>query len=336
MTTKEKYLENKVYTTSMGAESIEALLLRKGIDGVSVEDPMDARDIIESKDTLKWDYLDESIKSDATLKSPEVVVIFYTIDDSEGNALLSEIKTEIMKLKADEQYGAYGKDADFGRLYLESNPLKSDWENSWKETFVPFRASNQFVVRPPWEEYKGDGRVIVIDPGMVFGIGTHETTSMCIEALESLVNSESTVLDAGTGTGILAIASAMLGAKTIAAIEFDHDAVVSAASNIKENSVSKRVDLIEGDLLKLDELKAAGQFNYGENSFDIIVANLVSGLLKKILPVLTKLLKPEGHIILSGLLATELDDMFYEVGINGFKNIQPEVKGEWLSICADL
>ena len=319
----------------MGAESVEALLLRKGINGVSIDDPTDARDILDSKESLKWDYVDASIERDAKMESPEVILCFYTKDDPEGNALLREIKTDIMKLKADEQYGLYGKDADFGRLFLDTNPLKSDWEESWKETFVPFKVSSQFVVRPPWEEYDGEEHVIVIDPGMVFGIGTHETTSMCVQALEKVVTPECTVLDAGTGTGILAIVAVMLGAKKVAAIEFDHDAVVSAAANLKENGAADKVDLIEGDLLKLDELRAAGEFNYDVSSFDIIAANLVSGLLKKILPVLSKLLKPGGRIILSGLLATELDDMFYEVGSNGFKNIQPEVKGEWLCICAD-
>ena len=347
---KKNYIETKVYTTSMGAESVEALLLRHGISGVSIADPSDARDILNAKEILKWDYVDSSIEEDAKKKSGEVVLSFYTVDDAEGMGILSEFNIEIMKLKSDEQYGEYGKNADFGRLYVVSTPLISDWENSWKDSFVTFHASSSFVVRPPWEEYTGDYKSIVINPGMVFGIGTHETTSMCIAALEKEiearqedplsaktdVNENLSVLDVGTGTGILAIVAAMLGANPIVAMEYDSEAVVSAASNLEANGVADKIDLIEGNILKLDEMKADGKFNYGEHSFDVIVANLVSGLIKAILPELAKLIKPGGRLILSGLLASETDEMFYEVGLSGFKNIETEIKGEWLSICADL
>jgi ribosomal protein L11 methyltransferase len=327
-----KYTETRVYTTTAGVEPVTALLMRKGIDGVSVEDSGDLRSVIEAKDWLGWDYIDERLIGEANDGPVEVVLTFYTDDSGDGASLRTEIKTELMMLKADEQYGEYGANADFGRLYAESEALSDEWKDKWKEGFKAFRASDRVVVRPAWdpgerlEKREGD-IVIAIDPGMAFGTGTHETTAMCLDQLERCVRFGASVLDIGTGSGILAIAAVMLGASRVTAVEYDADAAASASSNIATNGVSDSVDLVEGDIRELAETIGA---------HDVVVANVTSGLIDRIAGSLPALVARGGKLVVSGLLVSDEKRVRDALKGAGFAVNSPETRGEWLTICADF
>jgi len=179
-----------------------------------------------------------------------------------------------------------------------------DWGEQWKKYFKPIRVSNNIVIKPTWERYSPAGRDIVIDidPGMAFGTGQHASTTMCIMVLEDILlkNSERgeyDILDVGTGTGILAICAAKLGAHTVTGIDIDPKAVEIAGKNIVINGVKDRVEIINRDIALCS------------GSFDLIVANLISGALIKLHSHLISLTKPGGYIIASGITKQDAKDV---------------------------
>jgi ribosomal protein L11 methyltransferase len=316
-------------------EPVTAVLTQFGVTEVSVEDRGDLRFILEAQDWIGWDYIDEDLASEAPDGAGEVVLTFYTEDTDEGAALLTRIKTGLMMLKADEQYGEYGADADFGRLYAESEPLTDEWRDAWKEGFKAFRVSDRIVIRPAWDagdaSCPGKGDVVItIDPGMAFGTGTHETTAMCLSELERSVRPGVSVLDIGTGSGILAIAAAMLGADRVTAVEYDADAAASASANFEINGVTDRVTLVEGDIRELAESAGARDIH------DIIVANITSGLVDRIAGMLPAFITRGGRLIVSGLLAEEEAKVRDALAGAGFVVTSAETRGEWLTLCADF
>jgi ribosomal protein L11 methyltransferase len=351
-------MENTIYTTTAGAEAVIAILTGFGIEHTAIDDSADLAVILAGKDEFDWDYVDPALFSTsggkdlspdeaagiyADIPRGEARLRFYTADDAGGEALLDEIRVALLKLKGDEQYGLYGSDADFGRLYLSSQALSDDWRHKWKEGFRPFEFTRRFTVCPPWEIR--DGEILIIDPGMAFGTGSHETTLLCASAIEAALDSLESLdslsgsrlgtyalLDIGSGSGILSILAALYGTGRITAIEFDEDAASSSELNFERNGVKNRIELIRGDIRKLME---------NLSGFDIIVANLTSGLLKQILPGLrgcfSAIAKSAagGKLILSGLLADEEEEMRVALGAAGYVNVTAEIKGDWLRLCAD-
>jgi len=179
-----------------------------------------------------------------------------------------------------------------------------DWAEQWKKHFKPLRVSNNIVIKPTWERYSPAGRDIVIDidPGMAFGTGQHASTAMCIMSIEDILlkdrlREERDILDVGTGTGILAICAAKLGAGRVTGIDTDSKAIEIAGKNIAINRVEDRVEIINRDIALC------------RGSFDLIVANLISGTLIKLHSHLISLTKPGGYIIASGITEHDAKDV---------------------------
>ena len=171
---------------------------------------------------------------------------------------------------------------------------EEDWAESWKKYYKPIKISEKIVIKPTWEEYqpKDKETIIKIDPGMAFGHGIHETTKMCIKALETILEGTigNVVIDIGCGSGILSIVSAKLGASKVIGIDIDSAAVKVATENVKLNQVAEKVKIIKGNLLK-------GITEKG----DIIVANITSDVISDFIPTVSANLKPDGLLVLSGL-----------------------------------
>jgi ribosomal protein L11 methyltransferase len=166
---------------------------------------------------------------------------------------------------------------------------------------------------------------IVIDPGMAFGTGSHETTAMCLARLKALLKPGDRALDTGTGSGVLAIAAALLGAEHVDAVEIDADASASAAGNIAANNVADKVTLIEGDAAEQGVLSEGARY-------DLIAANLSLSLLEKLLPVLERAMTDGGAMILSGLLDSREDGAIATLERVGLKAVDILKTGEWLMI----
>ncbi len=315
-----KYIETKIFTTSQGTEPVMALLLSYGIENISVDDPRDVRELIIKKDNKEWDYIDTSlIKGE-----DEAIVIFYIENTESGKNLLNEIKIEVMKLKSDEMYGNYGENVDFGRMYMESNPLSDDWKNKWKEGIHPFKITENIVIKPTWEEYikKDDEIIIEIDPGMAFGTGSHETTGSCAILLEKYIKKDDDVLDIGTGSGILAIIASLRGAKNVDAYDIDSTAIEVAKANLNVNKISAGVNVAEKDILKTELAKA----------YDIIVSNLTSRIIKSMIPTVAKALKGNGKVILSGMLKEEKVKMQKFFADSGLSILDEITDGDWYTV----
>ncbi len=207
----------------------------------------------------------------------------------------------------------------------ESSLEDENWAENWKQYFLPFKPASRVVIRPSWIPHEGapDEIVLTIDPGRAFGTGQHETTALCVERLEILQTSgppRRRVLDAGTGTGILAMAAARLGASRVLAVDIDPEAVSAARKNVEINGLNDRVEVSDRGLDTLDE------------SFDLVVANLDKRTLLETASCLTRLIAPGGVLLLSGILLDQESDV--RDGFGGFKLVERRSRGEW--VCLEL
>jgi ribosomal protein L11 methyltransferase len=210
---------------------------------------------------------------------------------------------------------------DAGKLTLEVNSMDDeDWAENWKSQYKPFRLGETFVVKPTWEPYapKPGDRVIEIDPGMAFGSGTHETTGMCISLLEETIHGGESIIDVGTGSGILAIAAALLGAGRVLAIDIDPDAVRVAGENVVHNQVENIVEVREGDLLKNTQ-----------ETCEICVANIISDIIISFAAPLRNHIRPGGLFICSGIVRERTEEVREALLRADYEILKTEHRGEW-------
>ena len=321
-----KYIEFKVRASRQGIEQVTAMFMSKGIDSVSITDPADMEDILNKKNEYDWDYVDDQLKEDLE-REPSISAYFE--NTPENREKIQELKIAVMMLKSKELEGLYGWDVDFGRLYAEAVTVDDeDWKDKWKENFKPSKITKRIVVKPTWEEYiAGDGEIVLqIDPGMAFGTGTHETTSLCLRLMEKYLSDfpeNKKVLDIGCGSGILSIAAALLGAGEVMAVEIDKDAVSVAAENVKLNGVLNNVSVVQGDLTKGIDFKA-----------DIIVANLMADLVMVLAESAANHMEDGGIFISSGILTEKKETVSEAIRNAGFEILEIEDDGEWCAIVA--
>lgn len=318
-----RYIEIEIKTDINGIEPIVATLYSTGITDVVVEDPRDIEEIMEDKETYRWDYLDEKIIEKKDM-SPKITV--YLEDTEENRYKGFEIEDAVKKLLQDVKEGKFGKSADFGEVEVKGRFCDdSAWKDKWKEYFKPVKISEKIVVKPTWEKYEktSDELVLEIDPGTAFGTGTHETTSMCVEMLEKYMNPGDKVMDVGCGSGILSISAALLGASDAFGIDIDPIAVNVSQENIKLNRQQSVARAVYGDLTKGVAYTA-----------DIVVANLMADLIMILSDDVIKHLKEGGYFISSGILIEKELQVREAILSAGFKVIETVKKGEWCCIVA--
>ncbi len=323
-----KYIEFKVHATRQGIEQVTAMYMKYGITDVSIDDPADMDEILNNKNEYGWDYIEDDLKENLD-REPTISCFF---EDNEKNRKKVQILKElIMKLKSDELYGKFGWDVDFGRLYGEEIFIDDeDWKDKWKEHFKPTKITDKLVVKPTWEEYEpAEGELVIeIDPGMAFGTGTHETTSLCMKLMEKYLGdaaADKKVLDVGCGSGILAIGAALLGSSDVLGVEIDEDAVRVAGENIELNKVGDKVKAVQGDLTKGINFKA-----------DVLLANLMADLVMRLAESAGKHLKKDGIFISSGILVEKKDVVSEAIKAAGFEIVEIAEDGEWCAIAAKV
>ncbi len=247
-----------------------------------------------------------------------VTITAYYYNDEEFPNLLKELKAKINKLS--------DFNLDIGQLIISLNDKRhEDWATSWHKYFKPLDIGKNFIVCPSWETVgESDRQIIKIDPGMAFGVGGHETTQMCVRLLEkhiANVNEQNTMLDIGTGTGILAIVAAYMGVADILGIDLDPAAVSAARENISINQVEDNVKIIKGDMTK--------DIN---DTFSIITANLLPNLIMRLLPSVPPLMDDKTKLILSGIIPEKRDLIVDKFGQLGLKLIDEDRMNDWLSM----
>lgn len=199
---------------------------------------------------------------------------------------------------------------------------EEDYQNSWKKYLFPEKVSEKFVVKPTWREYEAeDGELIIeLDPGRAFGTGSHPTTSLCLKLMEENIKAGDSVIDVGTGSGILMVASEKLGATEIYGTDIDELAVEVAKENLELNGISEeKAKVYLGDLISVVENK----------KFDVVVANILADVLLILLNDITKVVKDGGKIIFSGIIDEKYELLKKEVEKSGFTVIETKSDKEW-------
>jgi ribosomal protein L11 methyltransferase len=291
-----EWIKARVLTNTEGVEDVFAVLLSCGINGAQIIDPSDLRKIL-SEEPRQWDYVDESLLNDSD--NEEALVEFYLTPDATGNDILSQVKTQLSILKQRNEHNKYGK----LELTFESADDET-WLNEWKKHYKPFRIGKSVVVVPVWEQYEactGD-IVFTIDPGSVFGTGLHQTTQLCIEAMELHVSSGDLVMDLGCGSGILSIISLLLGAGEVFACDFDPAASIATRENALRNPVNQNaLTVFKGDILEIDMTSIKPR--------NVVIANIVADVIIRLAPIVKKYLTPNGVFISSGIIDERIFDV---------------------------
>lgn len=209
---------------------------------------------------------------------------------------------------------------------------EEDYANSWKQYYKPIKIGNRIVIVPEWEPYeKADGEITVtLNPGMAFGTGTHETTSMCIEALQDIVFEGDEVLDIGCGSGILSVTALLCGANRADATDIDRNAVNVAYENAELNGVKDRLHATEDNILSAESpIRTAGK------KYNVVIANIVADVIIEICGFVKTLIKPYGCFVASGIISERLDDVVKAMNDNGLCVAAIHEKRGWNCIIAN-
>ncbi len=308
-----QWCEAVVHTTTAGGDLVGDLMMLSGAAGTEIVDRADVPD--PTKPGVYWELYDpkmiESMPEDVLVKG-------WFAQDEHTHDVLAALRARLAETKA-------RGGAELGTLVLETrNVADEDWAENWKQYFKPFRVGKRLVVKPSWETYEaapGD-LVVEIDPGMAFGTGTHETTALCMELLEKYLDPGMRVMDVGTGSGILAVAAARLGAKDVLAVDIDPDAVKVAAENVRLNAVEGRVRVAQGDLVNGEVIPC-----------DLAVANIVADAIILLCKPLTRHLTAGGPLICSGIIREREADVLAAAEAAGYAVTERRAKGEWVALC---
>lgn len=307
-----KWHEVAIHTVEENEEAL-SIFLNTISKGVSVEHSID---ILKQK----VDDFDEKFRLDPKdYPESNIRLVVYFDETQNIDDRLKEINQHITET------GLVQKD-DISIVHKIIE--ESDWENEWKKYFHSFRVSDTFVIVPSWEmedyNYEESDRLIKLDPGMAFGTGDHPTTSMCLKFIEGIVKPEHKIIDVGTGSGILSIASHLMGARSIKATDIDELSIKVAYDNFSINNCQKDIILETADLLK-DEL----------GRYDIVIANILAHIIEEMISDAYDILNTNGHFIASGIIVEKRDEVVNKMSETGFiiKDILED--GGWVSILAE-
>ncbi|MCI2047774.1 MAG: 50S ribosomal protein L11 methyltransferase [Faecalibacterium sp.] len=207
----------------------------------------------------------------------------------------------------------------------ESKIKQEDWQNGWRKYYHPMEIGRRLAIVPSWQEYDTDRVKLILDPGLAFGTGSHETTALCLAALDARVKGGERMLDIGTGSGILAIAALKLGAAVAEGVDIDPVAVRTAGENAARNGVGEKLTVLVGDLSE----KASGKY-------DLITANIVAAAIESLAPSVPALLAPNGTFIASGIIDTRKAEVTAALEKAGLKVAEVQEKRGWECLICHL
>ena len=307
------WIELTVHTTTQGAEVVSEALMLSGATGTMVEDRADIPD--PDKPNGYWEIIDPKLIDSL----PEDVQVHAWFEpDATFQERLQALRSQL------DMNRRLAPEVDLGTLQIDTVNVKDeDWSEVWKQFYKPFRAGRSLVVKPTWEPYdaKPGDRVIEIDPGMAFGSGTHETTGMCLELLEEAVHGGERVIDVGTGSGILAIGAALLGARDVLAIDIDPTAVKVARENVAHNHLEQTITTLEGNLLEKVDAQC-----------EVCVANIIADVICMFAAPLNEHIVPGGLFICSGIIKEREQDVTDALLAANYSILEIRRKGEWVAM----
>lgn len=322
-----KWTKYRIKTISDAEDIIISTLYDIGLEGAEIEDkvPLTALE----KEQMFVDIMPDSPDDDGVAYLNFFVEKDEALDEESYKAITNEmianIRNELNDLKSF---------MDIGEGSVEvSETEDKDWINNWKEFFHQFYIDDILVI-PSWEEIREEDKdkmILHIDPGTAFGTGMHETTQLCIRQLRKYVNSETELLDVGTGSGILSILSLMFGAKHAIGTDLDPCAIDAVQDNLNTNSIDgDKFELIIGNIITDKEI----QDQVGYEKYDIVVANILADVLLPLTPVIVNQMKKGGIYITSGIIDSKEETVVSAVKSAGLEIEEITHQGEWVSVTA--
>ena len=314
-----KWIRFTLDTHTDAVDMLSYMLDEIGVEGIEIEDHVPLSE--EDKKKMFVDILPDPEDNDGTAK----VHFYMEPENCNPEKIMMQVQDIFQEVK---QFCNIGK----GTISLSETEDK-DWINNWKTFFKPFRAADNIVIKPTWETYEKENEddiLIEIDPGIAFGTGSHETTKLCIQALDKYVKKDDSVLDVGCGSGILSIAALKLGAAHATAIDIDEVAVKVAAENMEVNHIpASQYTLFDGDLITNSFLKVKAGTGH-----DIVVANILADVIIPLTGVIRPHLKKGGLYITSGIINTKEEEVREALIANGFEILGVEYMKEWCCFIA--
>lgn len=306
-----KWQQITVTAEKSAVEAVADILQETGSGGTVIEDPETVKANIAANVWDAYAFPDDFLNLDG------VLVRAYLPVNDELKSRLAEIKDRLNALN--RQLPDSVREVDLTLVQEE------DWANSWKKYYKPLRIGRHIVIKPTWEEFAAvpEDLVIELDPGMAFGTGAHPTTTMCLEVLERHIKGGERVYDVGTGSGILAVAAAKLGAGSVLAMDIDDVAVQAAAQNIAANGATDLVTVRRNNLLE----------GIAEPA-EIIIANIVADVILKVCPDAARLTPKGGLFITSGIIEHRAEEVARELKKLGFRLQDRKEEKDWVLFVA--
>ncbi|CDD53093.1 MULTISPECIES: 50S ribosomal protein L11 methyltransferase [Ruminococcus] len=312
------WIEIQIITASAGVDALCAMLTDLGIKGFSIADPADFQEFLQNKEG-KWDYIDQDLLG---MAQGDTTVTVYLPDNAQGAEQLVALRAMLAQIHARD-------DAQlFGTLELTlKNVREEDWANNWKQYFKPFTVGERLLIKPSWEmcENPWNRAVLEIDPASSFGTGQHHTTRLCLELLEQLMHPGDRVLDLGCGSGILSIGALLLGASGATAVDIEENAAATATENARKNHIDPTLYRVFcGNVLEDETLcREIG------DGYDLICANIVADVLIAMKQLFRQFLRPEGSLIMSGIIMERRDEVLDQLKKAGFALLEVREKEGW-------
>ncbi|QRG69549.1 50S ribosomal protein L11 methyltransferase [Brevibacillus choshinensis] len=307
-----KWSEISIHTTAEATEAVSSILYEMGANGVVIEDP---EVLYREWDTPFGEIY--QLSPDDFPAEGVFVKAYLPVDSSELFDVVEELKEQLAQLT---EYGL-----DIGKANIAVNDVHEDeWAHAWKKYYKPVHVTDRMTIKPVWEEYeprRADEIIIEMDPGMAFGTGTHPTTILCLRAVEKYVDQGDRLYDVGTGTAILSIAAAKLGAEHVLAMDLDEVAVRSAQANTELNGVDEKITVRQNNLL-----------DGVEEPVDVVVANILAEVIVRFTDDVYRVLRPEGVFIASGIIQAREADVKKALADSGLVVVETIMIDDWVAI----
>ena len=301
-----QWIEVTVNTAPERLEDVCRRLEDAGVEGLVIEDEGEYNRFLE-ENRRYWDYVDEAFA--ASIRGL-CRVKFYTSEDEDGAMLRDAVRAAVPEEEI-----------------TETSVRDEDWENNWKAYYKPIPVGERLLIVPQWEEVpQGTERVVLrLDPGLIFGTGSHATTQLCLEAVQHVPVEGASVLDLGCGSGILAIAALLLGAKDAVGVDVDPKAPDVVMENAALSHVEDRLCALAGDCVTDGALRA----RLLERRYGVVFANIVADVILRLAPGIRQFLAPGGVFIASGIIDGRQEEVASALKAAGFRSMEHRTRENW-------